>query len=106
VGFGPRKTDVSVCIDVMILSTLLIDNLGLGHVRLSIIDPLHGAQPMSTSGSSEDDIIHCVVNGELYDYARIRAECEARGASFKTKSDSELVLGLWVSSSFFDVIDT
>ncbi|KAF9017213.1 N-terminal nucleophile aminohydrolase, partial [Hymenopellis radicata] len=77
------------------------------HVRLSIIDALHGAQPLGmahlphdigthTSGATGTDIIlHCVVNGEIYDYVRIRAECEARGVEFRTASDSELVLGLY-----------
>ncbi|KAJ7763330.1 glutamine amidotransferase domain-containing protein [Mycena metata] len=43
--------------------------------------------------SDEDERIHCVVSGELYDHERIRAELEAKGSVFfKTKSDSELVV--------------
>ncbi len=83
---------------------------GLGHVRLSIIDTLHGAQPLGMArlihdagahnpGATEIDVIHCVVNGEIYDYVRIRAECEARGVQFRTASGSELVLGLSVFSA-------
>jgi asparagine synthetase B (glutamine-hydrolysing) len=63
---------------------------GLGHVRLSIIDVEHGKQPLS----DETDTVHCVVNGELYDYVTIRADLELKGANFKTNSDSELVLQL------------
>jgi asparagine synthase (glutamine-hydrolysing) len=44
--------------------------------------------------SDETETIHCVVNGELYDYATIRADLESKGAKFKTESDSELVLQL------------
>ncbi|KAJ7652214.1 putative asparagine synthase [Mycena rosella] len=65
--------------------------LGLGHVRLSIIDLETGNQPLS----DEDDLIHCVVAGEIYEYAQIRAELEAKGSVFKTKSDSELVVQLY-----------
>ncbi|KAJ7162406.1 putative asparagine synthase [Mycena filopes] len=65
--------------------------VGLGHVRLSIIDLATGQQPMS----DEDNVIHCVVTGELYDHERIRAELQAQGHSFKTKSDSELVVQLY-----------
>ncbi|KAJ7137282.1 putative asparagine synthase [Mycena filopes] len=65
--------------------------VGLGHVRLSIIDLATGQQPMS----DEEDLIHCVVSGELYDHERIRSELQAQGHSFKTKSDSELVVQLY-----------
>ncbi|KAJ7779716.1 putative asparagine synthase [Mycena metata] len=65
--------------------------VGLGHVRLSIIDLHTGRQPLS----DEDGRIHCVVSGELYDHERIRAELEAQGSVFKTKSDSELVVHLY-----------
>ncbi|KAJ7354294.1 putative asparagine synthase [Mycena albidolilacea] len=65
--------------------------VGLGHVRLSIIDLATGQQPMS----DEDQLIHCVVTGELYDHERIRTELESKGHTFKTKSDSELVVQLY-----------
>ncbi|KAJ7457816.1 nucleophile aminohydrolase [Mycena latifolia] len=65
--------------------------VGLGHLRLSIIDLSTGQQPMS----DEDQLIHCVVNGEIYDHERIRGELESEGYSFKSKSDSELVVQLY-----------
>ncbi|KAJ7141354.1 putative asparagine synthase [Mycena epipterygia] len=65
--------------------------VGLGHVRLSIIDVEHGKQPLV----DESGTVHCVVNGELYDYATIRTELEAKGTKFNTDSDSELVLHLY-----------
>ncbi|KAJ6594362.1 putative asparagine synthase [Mycena capillaripes] len=67
------------------------NQVGLGHVRLSIIDLAHGKQPLS----DDTETVHCVVNGELYDYATIRADLESKGAKFKTQSDSELVLQLY-----------
>ncbi|KAF8145655.1 putative asparagine synthase [Mycena galopus ATCC 62051] len=70
--------------------------VGLGHVRLSIIDLPTGQQPLS----DEENLIHCVVTGELYDHDRIRAEMQSQGYSFKTKSDSELVVQLYKRDSF------
>jgi asparagine synthase (glutamine-hydrolysing) len=64
---------------------------GLGHARLSIIDLATGDQPLS----NEDESIHAVVNGELYDFERIQRELESRGHRLRTKSDSEIVLHLY-----------
>ncbi|KAJ7811065.1 putative asparagine synthase [Mycena olivaceomarginata] len=84
---GPDSTGTWVSAD---------SRVGLGHVRLSIIDLETGQQPLS----DEDDLIHCIVTGEIYDHERIRAELEAQGSVFKTKSDSELVLHLYKRDSF------
>jgi asparagine synthase (glutamine-hydrolysing) len=65
--------------------------VGLGHARLSIIDLATGDQPIA----SEDEQLHVVVNGELYDFERIRADLEGRGHRFRTGSDSEIVLHLY-----------
>ncbi|KAF7368151.1 putative asparagine synthase [Mycena venus] len=70
--------------------------VGLGHVRLSIIDLETGQQPLS----DEEDLIHCVVAGEIYDHDRIRAEMQSQGYSFKSKSDSELVVQLYKRDGF------
>ncbi|KAJ6573495.1 glutamine amidotransferase domain-containing protein [Mycena vulgaris] len=45
--------------------------------------------------SDEDGVIHCVVTGEIYDHERIRADMKKEGFSFKSKSESELVVQLW-----------
>ena len=65
--------------------------VALGHARLSIIDLATGDQPIS----NEDGTIQVVVNGEFYDFERIRAQLEERGHRFRTKSDSEIVLHLY-----------
>ncbi|KAJ7776969.1 putative asparagine synthase [Mycena maculata] len=70
--------------------------VGLGHCRLSIIDLETGDQPLS----DEEGMIQCVVTGEIYDHERIRAELEAQGSAFKTKSDSEIVIQLYKHQSF------
>lgn len=65
--------------------------VALGHARLSIIDLEGGDQPLS----DEAQQLWAVVNGEFYDFERIRAELEARGHVFRTGSDSEIVLHLY-----------
>jgi len=65
--------------------------VGLGHARLAIIDLENGAQPLT----NEDEQLHVVVNGEFYDFERIRADLEARGHHFRSGSDSEIVLHLY-----------
>lgn len=60
-----------------------------GHQRLRIID-LHAAsrQPMY----SQDGRYVLVFNGEIYNYRELRRELESRGHTFRTKSDTEVLL--------------
>ncbi|KAL9585296.1 MAG: hypothetical protein Q9212_001620, partial [Teloschistes hypoglaucus] len=69
------------------------EQVGLAHCRLSINDlSSAGRQPLHNS----DDRIHAVVNGEIYDYDRLRHECETlQNYPFQSDSDSELVLALY-----------
>jgi asparagine synthase (glutamine-hydrolysing) len=62
--------------------------VGLGHVRLSIIDLGGGAQPMA----SGDGKLVVSFNGEIYNFAEIRAELEAKGHVFQSHSDTEVIL--------------
>ena len=66
--------------------------LGFGHRRLAIVDlsPL-GQQPMVTP----DNRYVLTYNGEIYNFLEIRAELVARGHSFRSKTDSEVVLHAW-----------
>jgi asparagine synthase (glutamine-hydrolysing) len=64
------------------------EHIGLGTARLSIIDLATGSQPMST-----DDGHHWIVfNGEIFNYLELRAELEALGHGFRTRSDTEVLL--------------
>jgi asparagine synthase (glutamine-hydrolysing) len=65
--------------------------VGLGHRRLSIIDPEGGAQPMLTP----DRRLALSFNGEIYNFRDVRAELEAKGHAFLTSSDTEMILAAW-----------
>ena len=64
------------------------DAASLGFRRLSIIDLVTGAQPMSTA----DGLVHISYNGEVYNYRELRAELEALSHEFRTTCDTEVVL--------------
>lgn len=66
--------------------------LFLGHTRLSIIGLSNGDQPIS---NAEGDV-HLAVNGEFYGYRTIREELRSKGSKFKTDSDSEIALHLYL----------
>jgi asparagine synthase (glutamine-hydrolysing) len=63
----------------------------LGNRRLSIIDIAHGHQPMF----SADKKIAVVQNGEIYNYIELQNELKARGVTFSTDSDTEVILRLY-----------
>ena len=66
----------------------LADGVGLGHRRLSIIDVAGSRQPMSDPGET----LWLTYNGEVYNFQELRDELEARGVTFRTKGDTEVVL--------------
>jgi asparagine synthase (glutamine-hydrolysing) len=65
--------------------------VGLGTRRLSIIGVSSGHQPMS----NEDGTVWITYNGETYNYAELRDELIARGHTFKTSSDTEVIVHLY-----------
>jgi asparagine synthase (glutamine-hydrolysing) len=65
--------------------------VGLGHLRLSIIDVAGSPQPMASS----DGQAMLVFNGEIYNFRELRAELAGQGAEFRTDGDSEVILAAW-----------
>ena len=70
---------------------LVDDTAALGHARLSIIDLEGGKQPLF----NEDGSVAVVANGEIYNFAALRADLESRGHRFRTRSDCEVITHLW-----------
>jgi asparagine synthase (glutamine-hydrolysing) len=64
------------------------DNLALGHRRLKIIDLHTGDQPMH----SADNNIVLIFNGEIYNYIELREELISTGNTFRTTSDTEVII--------------
>jgi len=80
VALGHRGPDDS--------GTWIGGHAGLAMRRLRVIDLEGGAQPML----NEDGTVVVVFNGEIYNFQELRADLEKRGWTFRTKSDTEVVL--------------
>lgn len=65
--------------------------LAMGMRRLSIIDVEGGKQPIA----SENGNLVIVFNGEIYNYRELRADLAAQGYTFKTHTDTEVILRLF-----------
>ena len=66
--------------------------VAFGHRRLSIIDlSAHGRQPMQ----SADGRFVMTYNGEVYNFRELRTELESMGYTFRSQTDSEVVLNAW-----------
>ena len=71
--------------------TYFKDNIGIGQVRLSIIDlSSAGHQPMF----SNENRYSIVFNGEIYNYLELKEVLKGK-YSFKTKSDTEVILAAY-----------
>lgn len=72
-----------------IQDAMALGSAAFGHARLSIIDLSDaGRQPMSTA----DGRYTIVYNGEVYNFPALRTELESLGVTFRSKSDTEMVL--------------
>ncbi len=64
--------------------------IGFGHKRLTIIDTVSGSQPMQADGTT------IVFNGEIYNYVELRNDLIQLGHTFRTKSDTEVILRMYL----------
>lgn len=62
--------------------------VGIAHTRLSVIDLAGGHQPLIADGGR----LVLAANGEIYNHVELRAELEAQGHRFTTRSDCETIL--------------
>jgi asparagine synthase (glutamine-hydrolysing) len=67
--------------------------VGLGHRRLSVIDPSENANQPMWDASHRYAI---VFNGEIFNYRELRKELEGKGATFRSHSDTEVLLQLFI----------
>ena len=68
-------------------------NLAFGHRRLSIIDlQPSGHQPMSDATGR----FWIIYNGEIYNYVELRSSLAVTGVDFRSHSDTEVILNLFI----------
>ena len=73
--------------------TTEFNNLAFGHARLSIIDVSEESHQPFTDNLNRYSLIF---NGEIYNYKELKEELVKDGVVFKTKSDTEVLLYLYI----------
>ena len=69
-----------------------VDGVGLGHVRLAVIDlSRESDQPFV----SNDGALVLTYNGEIFNYVELRVELASLGHAFRTQSDTEVLLAAY-----------
>ena len=68
-----------------------VPGVGLAMRRLSIVDIAGSRQPIS----NEDQTVHVIFNGEIYNYVELRAELERLGHRLATQGDTEVLVHLY-----------
>ncbi len=74
--------------------TYIYNNIALGHRRLSIIDTTAAANQPFTDSENRYTL---VFNGEIFNYKQLRKLLEQKGVQFKSHSDTEVLLYLYIA---------
>ncbi len=72
-------------------NSVVFNNIGLAHRRLSIIALDNGKQPMTNENSN----IWITFNGEIYNYLSLKKQLIKSGHIFSTDSDTEVIIHLY-----------
>ncbi|MGA9772132.1 MAG: asparagine synthase (glutamine-hydrolyzing) [Blastocatellia bacterium] len=78
---------------VYITETATAGRVGLGHLRLAIIDLSPAGHEPMTDASNQ---IWLTFNGEIYNFKQLRRELEALGHRFKSDSDAEVIIYAYI----------
>lgn len=74
-------------------ATLIHENVGLGHARLSILDLSEaGKQPMQDQSGR----YAIIFNGEVYNFQEIAKDLKSKGVKFKSGTDTEVLLYAYI----------
>ncbi len=76
-------------------------DLAIGHRRLSVIDLAGGRQPM-TDQSGRYILSY---NGELYNYRNLKKQLEREGLTFRTDSDTEVILRAFIAWGWPEMLE-
>lgn len=100
-GIVDRNSDLEKVMDKMLHSIAhrgpdastfqKFEEVILGHRRLSIIDLTTGDQPMFNAKKN----LCIVFNGEIYNYKELQKELIAKGYTFSSSSDTEVILNAY-----------
>jgi asparagine synthase (glutamine-hydrolysing) len=71
---------------------MMSDDFIMGTVRLAILDPKAGVQPVT----DEQRRYWLCYNGEIYNYRELKSQLEKKGHQFLTNCDTEVVLKSWL----------
>lgn len=105
-GASPDLNSLAAALDTLVLrgpddcGMWHDEHVALGHRRLSVVGVNRGHQPIS----SPDGRITIVVNGEFYDYKRLRQELST-DYCFQTDSDSELLIPLYLKYGYMGMME-
>ena len=95
-GLEPSRAELEAMVATMELrgpdsaGYWMDENAAIGHRRLAVVDIEGGHQPMVAEVSNKKIVL--TFGGEIYNFVELRNELENLGHSFRTRSDTEVIL--------------